>query len=115
MRRRRTGNKWNRKRVQKSTFLKRQRELTAMSLCGEAEHHSKIKTNCTRHILEHCNTPEDDGMLKEAETATLRKENAVSTARVKLRGVIEDVVETVAVMAALVIPVAAIRGHRLGN
>ena len=54
-------------------------------------------------------------MLKEAETATLRTENAVSTARVKLRGVIEDVVETVAVMAALVIPVAAIRGHRLVN
>lgn len=86
-----------------------------MSLCGEAEHHSKIKTNCTRHILEHCNTPDDDGMLKEAETATLTTENAVSTARVKMRGVIEDVVETVAVMAALVIPVAAIRGRRLGN
>ena len=54
-------------------------------------------------------------MLKEAETATLRTENAVSTARVKLRGVMEEVVETVAMMAALVIPVAAMRGHRVGN
>ncbi len=86
-----------------------------MSWCGETEHHSKINANCTRHILEHCTAPEDDGMLKEAETATLRTENAVSTASVKLRGVIEDVVETVAVMAALVIPVAVIRGHRLGH
>ena len=109
------GSKWNRKRVQKSTFLKRQQDLPAMSLCAEAEHHGQLKTNWTRHILEHCSTPEDDGMLKEAETATLRTENAVSTARVKLRGVMEEVVETVAMMAALVIPVAAMRGHRLGN
>ena len=43
-------------------------------------------------------------MVKEWDTATFREENEASTVTVKLRGVVEDVVATSAMIAASVIP-----------
>jgi hypothetical protein len=43
-------------------------------------------------------------MLKERDTATFKEENDASTVTVKLRGVVEDVVATGAMIAASVIP-----------
>jgi hypothetical protein len=48
--------------------------------------------------------PDAAGRLNDDETATLSEENEVSTVTVKLRGVLEEVKATGAVMAALAMP-----------
>ncbi len=67
-------------------------------------HRSKSQNSPIEHSRVQSNEPDAAGMVKEWDTATFREENEASTVTVKLRGVVEDVVATRAMIAALVIP-----------
>jgi hypothetical protein len=63
----------------------------------------------TLHSPVQSKIPDTAGRVKELDTATLSEENDASTVKVKLRGVVEDVVATAATTAALTMPDEMIR------